>query len=183
MNAAAFVVGPREGPGAVLFDLAQALGFASVLPYRSVAEAQRHAEHTPVCFFLFAEVSDVRRLAAPARAIRFSAGRRVRFSPLIYFSRSPSMETIRACIAMGFDDVITGPFRPARVAPRLMRQLDTELVYYETSTYFGPDRRRRDEERTGQPDRRGGGHFRRLEIVRHISTGVNVLSDDQQVML
>ena len=155
MNAAAFVVGPREGAGAMLFDLAQALDFLSILPFRSVLEAERVADHIPLCFFLFAEVQDVRKLVAPARAIRFAGGRRVRFSPLVYFSRNPSIETIKACISMGFDDVITEPFRASRVAPRLMRQVDTELVYYETSSYFGPDRRRRldDAEREKHPRR------------------------------
>ena len=183
MNAAAFVVGPREGAGAMLFDLAQALDFLSILPFRSVLEAERVADHIPLCFFLFAEVQDVRKLVAPARAIRFAGGRRVRFSPLVYFSRNPSIETIKACMSMGCDDVITEPFRASRVAPRLMRQVDTELVYYETSSYFGPDRRRRLDDRSGLPERRGEGQFRRLEIVRHASTGVNVLSDDQQIML
>jgi hypothetical protein len=183
MNAAAFVVGPREGPGATLYDLAAGVGFAVVQHYRSVAEVERQAALTPLCFFLFAEVADLRRLDSAAQAIRFSGGRRVRFSPMIYFCRNPSVEIIKRCIAMGFDDVVTAPFSRDRIAQRLMRQVDSEMVYYETSTYFGPDRRRRLEERADEPERRGDGQFRRLEIVRHLTTGVNVLRDDQQVML
>jgi len=177
MNAAALVVGPREGQGAILFELAHALGLMPVMQYRGVAEAERLAEHSPLTFFLFAEVDDVRRLAEPAQAIRFSAGRRVRFSPLIYFTAGPSMETLKACISMGFDDVIAGPLRPGQVGPRLQRQVETELVYYQTSTYFGPDRRSRLDDGEDDRERRGGGQFRRLEIVRHIATGVNVLRD------
>ncbi|MDR3471700.1 MAG: hypothetical protein P4M09_08435 [Devosia sp.] len=183
MNAAAFVVGPREGSGAALYDLAIGVGFTSVQYYRSVAEAERQATHIPLCFFLFAEVADLRRPEAAAQAIRFAGGRRVRFSPLIYFCRNPSVEIIRRCVAQGFDDVITAPFSLERIAPRLMRQIDTELVYYETSSYFGPDRRRQFEELPGQLERRGEGQYRRLEIVRHVATGVNVLRDDQRVVL
>ena len=50
---------------------------------------------------------------------RFSPSRKLRLSPLIYFSESPSHEGIRACAAMGFDDVVTLPFSRERVTARL----------------------------------------------------------------
>lgn len=178
MKAAAFVVGPPDGPGAALMDLARRLGFGSVLPYGGVQQAELQANRTPVCFFLFAAVPDVGTLRGVAEAIRFSPTRRVRFSPLIYFSESPSVETITRCINMGFDDVITMPFTRARVAERIERQIGQSHVYYETPGYFGPDRR----DRVTGPKRAGetrlGGQFRRLEIVRNLMTGVNVVRDD-----
>jgi hypothetical protein len=183
MNASAYVVGSRRGSGAAIYDLAQSLGFETVLPYGSVAEAERQAEETPLCFFLFAEVPDLASLASPAQAIRFSGGRRVRFSPLIYFCANPSVDVIQRCIGMGFDDVITQPFSRKRVAARLARQVDTALTYFETSTYFGPDRRRNSAEHIANAERRGDGQYRRLEIIRDLKTGVNVLSDDLQVVL
>ena len=183
MNACAYVVGPREGAGAIVYAIAETLEFDTIRPYQGVAEAERQEEITPLCFFLFAEVPDVRQLARPAQAIRFSGGRRLRFSPLIYFSANPSVDAIRQCISMGFDDVITQPFTRQRVVPRVMRQNDTELVYFETSSYFGPDRRTNTEERIAQEERRGDSQYRRLEIVRRPLTGVNVIRDDLQVVL
>jgi MFS family permease len=58
------------------------------------------------------------------------------------------------------------------------------MTYYETATYFGPDRRNR----TGGPERstgsdHGGGQFRRIEIVRNPDTGIDVISDDLQVVV
>ena len=178
MKAAAYIVGPLDGPGAALMDLGRRLGFSAVLPYAGVAQAEHQANHTPICFFLFAAVPDVGTLRGVAEAIRFCPSRRVRFSPLIYFSESPSVETITRCINMGFDDVITMPFTRGRVAERIDRQIGQSHVYYETPGYFGPDRRDRVTGLQRAAETRAGGQFRRLEIVRNLLTGVNVVRDD-----
>jgi hypothetical protein len=178
MKAAAFVVGPPDGPGAALMDMARRLSFSSVLPYAGVLQAEQQTNRTPVCFFLFAAVPDVSTLRGVAEAIRFYPSRRVRFSPLIYFSESPSVDTITRCINMGFDDIITMPFTRARVAERIDRQIGQSHVYYETPGYFGPDRRDRVTGSKRPAETRVGGQFRRLEIVRNLMTGVNVVRDD-----
>jgi hypothetical protein len=184
MNAAAFVVGPKDGPAAIVYDLAATLGFRTILPFAGVDDAERQAVQTPLCFFLFAEVPQLRQLTGPAQAIRLSPNFRVRFSPLIYLCRRAPLEMIRGLINMGFDDVITEPFSQQRVAPRLERQVETQLVYFETSSYFGPDRRHRDVSRH-DAERRGEGEFRRFEIVRHLSSSPDVVTHDhyQQIML
>lgn len=178
MKASAYVVGPLDGPGAALMDLARRLSFSSVMPYGGVVQAEQQSNRTPVCFFLFAAVDDVETLRGVAEAIRFCPSRRVRFSPLIYFSESPSVETISRCINMGFDDIITMPFTRERVAERIDRQIGQPHTYYETPGYFGPDRRDRVTAARRAAESRAGGQFRRLEIVRHLLTGVNVLRDD-----
>ena len=178
MRAYAYVVGPEDGPGAALMDMARGLGFAGVAPYTSIAQAEHQTVQTPVCFFLFAAVEEVARLRAVAEAVRFAPSRRVRFSPLIYFSESPSVEAIRACIDMGFDDIITMPFTQRRVADRIARQVGQNLVYYETASYFGPDRRGRGTAGDTAIEQRGIGQFRRLEIMRSLMSGINVLRDE-----
>ncbi len=175
MRACAFVVGPHDGPGAALADLARGLGFAAVQPYSSLAAAEAQAQQTPLLFFLFAAVDDVLVLKAAADAIRFSPSRRIRFSPLVYFSESPSLEAIRTCVEMGFDDVITLPFTPSRVAGRLDRLVDHTQVYFETADYLGPDRGAR------RTHARGNGLYRRLEIMRTVLGGVSVMRDEMQV--
>ena len=178
MKAAAYIVGPLDGPGAGLMEMAQRLDFAAVLPYAGILQAEHQANQTPVCFFLFAAVPDVASLRGVAEAIRFCPSRRVRFSPLIYFSESPSIDSITRCINMGFDDVITMPFTRIRVIERINRQIGTNLTYYETAGYFGPDRRDRVTAPRRAAESRVGGQFRRLEIVRNLLTGVNVVRDD-----
>lgn len=178
MQAAAYIVGPLDGPGVALMDLARGLSFSAVLPYGGVAQAAQQVNHTPVCYFLFAPVTDVGSLRSVAEAIRFCPSRRVRFSPLIYFAGSPSVESITRCINMGFDDVITMPFTRSRVAERINRQVGQSHVYYETPGYFGPDRRDRVTAPQRVAETRIGGQFRRLEIVRNVLTGITVLGDD-----
>ena len=182
MKAFAYVVGPRRGPAAAISDLATRMRFQSVIPYEGVRQLERQID-PPLAFVLFAETPDVNDFASAAQAIRFSSERRVRFSPLIYLCHGPSLETMRRLIDMGFDDVIIGPFAVTSVTARLKRQLDTPLTYYETSSYFGPDRRGRLAPDAGHERRGEGGSFRRLEIIRRVSTGISVVEDEDQVMI
>ena len=177
MQAAAFVIGPRDGPGAAVRDIAARLGFETVLSFTGLAQAEQQAARTPLLFFLFAAVDDPQTLKPAADAIRFSPGRRLRFSPLIYFSESPSLAAIRQCVGMGFDDVITLPFTDTRVASRSARQIDEPQVYFETASYFGPDRRRMRDD-AAHSGRGAGGQHRRIEIVRSVAAGVSVLRDE-----
>lgn len=181
MQAFAYVIGPDNGPRAALFDLARSLGFAGVAPFSSMAGAEQQNLLTPLCFFLVAATEDLRSLRGMADALRFSSVRRLRFSPLVYFAESPSAETIGACLNMGFDDIITMPFTLARVRERLARQVGRPLVYYETASYFGPDRRGRNGPTQAAHENRRGGVHRRLEIIRDPQRGAHVLRDDHIV--
>jgi hypothetical protein len=183
LNAAALVVGARNGATAALQELAHAIGFMPVERYAGFASAERQARETPLVFFLCAEVPDVETLKPTADAIRFSISAELRFSPLIYFSRSLSIESIRACIKMGFDDVIALPYKAGDLSERVFRQVGRTQIYYETATYFGPDRRNRLGNARSADSDHGGGQFRRIEIVRNAMTGVDVLRDDFQVVV
>lgn len=183
MQACAFVVGPEDGQGATLRSLARQIGFDAVYPYRNLADVERQSVSSPLIFILVCTVDDVHQLQHVATGIRASASQRVRFAPMIYFAESPSLEVIKACINMGFDDIITLPFTLTRVEERLERQVYRTVVYYETPTYFGPDRRNRLGQDAGHSARGTGGQYRRMELVRHPTTGINVLRDDFHVML
>lgn len=178
MRAYAYVVGAEGGPQAGLLDLARGLGFGGVSAFSTMGQAEQQAQTTPLCYFLFAATGDLATLRGVAEAVRFSKVRRLRFSPLIYFAESPSVDAINTCINMGFDDIITMPFTRKRVLERVARQVGQNLVYYETASYFGPDRRGRNGPQAVAHDNRTGGAFRRLEIVRSLISGVNVLRDD-----
>jgi hypothetical protein len=165
-------------------DLARAVGFDSVQRYQGLVRAERQSLKTPLVFFLCAPTRDVRTLKPMADAVRFSPSLKLRFLPLIYFAREPSLETVKQCIAMGFDDVIALPIVGADAGDRIARQIGRIQTYYETATYFGPDRRNRmggDPRSTGSDH--GGGPYRRIEIVRNPDTGIDVVSDDMQFVL
>jgi len=175
VQAAAFVVGPRDGPGAAVRDVASGLGFALVQPF--VDAAQAGGQPVPLLFFLFAAVDDPATLQPVADAVRAAPDPRLRFAPLLYFAESPSLAGIRRCAAMGFDDVVTLPFTRERVAARIARQLDTPQVYFETADYFGPDRRRWPGG-AAHSGRGTGGRHRRIEIMRSLSAGISILRDE-----
>lgn len=179
MKAYAYVVGPQDMAWTSLFSLAGDLGFAGVSSYRGLSQVEQQAGETPVCYFLFSAVPDLRQIQPVADAIRFSAARTIRFSPMVYCAEDPSMETIKACINMGFDDIVALPQTPEKLRRRLDRQIGHNMVFYETAGYFGPDRRNRVAALKPSPVvQRLGGPFRRLEIVRNLLEGVLVLRDD-----
>ena len=177
LNVSALVVGPRDGAGALLMDLARELGFARVERYRGLSSAERLAEATPLLFFLCAAVPDVQALRPTAETVRYASNPTVRFAPLIYFTHDPSVATIRPCVQMGFDDVIALPFVAGDLRARLARQVERQLVYYETTTYFGPDRRNGAREAPGPT----AGPFRRIEIIRRLASGIDIMTGGEQV--
>jgi hypothetical protein len=182
VRASAFIVGSGEEPVTALEALARSLGFAPIIRYTNMSAARRQVDETPLVFFLCAPVKDVSELKPLTNAVRFSDDMRLRFSPLIYFTPEPSVERIRACINMGFDDVIATPYAGGDLAERIGRQVGQTHIYYETATYFGPDRRNRVGPPRSSDSDHGGGQFRRIEIVR-TDAGVDVLRDDFQVMI
>lgn len=179
MKAYAYVVGPGDAAWQTLFDMAGDLGFAGVSDYRGLSQVEQQAGETPVCYFLFSATTDLRDIRPVADAIRFSSSRTIRFSPMVYCAEEPSMDTIMACINMGFDDIVALPQSGPKLRQRLARQIGHSMVFYETAGYFGPDRRNRVAALKPHPvTNRIGGPFRRLEITRNLLDGVSVLRDE-----
>lgn len=179
MKAYAYVVGPGDTAWQTLFDMAGELGFAGVSDYRGISQVEQQAGETPVCYFLFSAVKDLRDLRPVADAIRFSTARAIRFSPMVYCAVDLSVDTIMAGINMGFDDIVALPQSKPKLLQRLARQIGRNMVFYETPGYFGPDRRNRFTALKPNPVvTRVGGPFRRLEIVRNLLDGVCVLRDE-----
>ena len=177
MQATAIIVGEIGRSGARLWNLAEQIGFTAVLPYTGLPAAERQCATTPLLFFLFDAVTDISTLRPTAEAIRFSGSRSLRFSPMVYLDASPSLDAIRRCIDMGFDDVVTAPFSATRVGNRLRRLVGHPHVYFESAGYVGPDRKIN---LTAEP---GDGKYRRLEILRSAAGGVSIVSDELQVLL
>ena len=182
MQTTAFVVGPDEAPAAVIKNLARQIGFVPVLNYRGIADLERRMIAVPLAFILCPPVDRMDRLKPIVSEIRASADERVRYAPLVYFSEVPSLETIKAGIALGFDDIITMPVALKNVRERLAHQLNRPLTYYSTETYFGPDRRGRLPQGDSHERRGTGGTHRRIEIIRTLK-GVRVMQDDLQVVV
>ena len=181
MNASAFIVGPPSGAGTpALTELAHTLGFSKVSAFAGRSAAEKQSALTPLVFFFCAAVADLKSLKSTADGIRQSRSDAIRFAPLIYFARNLGLDTIRSCIQMGFDDVIALPFGDG-VNERIMRQTGRLQIYYETDTYFGPDRR--DRTASARDAVSDAGQFRRYEIMRSPEKGIVMLHDDFQLVI
>lgn len=178
MDAYAYVAGPDDDRCAALFDLVSGIGFSGVSSFRGIAQISEQTARNPICFILCSSVSDPRQLRSTAEAVRFSDLPRVRFSPLVYLTEQPSIETAVACVNMGFDDVVALPQSRAQLRERLEYQIGEMKVYYEASGYFGPDRRRNIVPRREGADARQGGPYRRFELIRDARAGISVMREE-----
>jgi len=80
----------------------------------------------------------------------------------------------------GFDDILTIPWVASSIKDRLAKQVNTKNIYYETNSYFGPDRCRYNLDE-GMRNANGplpSGHgYRRYEFIRNKFAGVQITQD------
>ncbi len=171
-------MGGNDAQVALINDLARDLGFRQVTPFSGLVHAEELTRKVPNNFFLFASDGELGPIKSQVQNIRNSTRPRVRYSPLICFIEVPLPMLISQCIQIGFDDILTLPWDPKQMMPRLRRQLNTQITYYETSNYFGPDRRRFGKKRS-TPARiyRESQGYRRIDIKRDTAHGVQILGD------
>lgn len=177
MQSAAFVVGPRDGAGAAIVELARDAGLSPVDYYSGPEQALAQARTTPVCFFLVSSTVPKSAISAFVTDIRHHPDRLFRFSPVLFVCEDPSPRTISFCLQAGFDDIIAPPFTPPKIRARMKAQLNTPHLYFQTPTYFGPDRRRGEADRDDAGNRRGEvGAVRMFEVKRDPGLGMRVLN-------
>lgn len=92
-------------------------------------------------FFIHYHLGDS-LMNAVISSIRGSSDLEVKFAPIILFTTDLSFEDYLNYIRLGFDDVITLPEKREMIKARLNNQVAHDIEYFETATYFGPDRRR-----------------------------------------
>jgi len=178
VQATAFIVGQEEGVSEGIMDLCMEIGFRAVVRFSKIEQAEQQVKRTPICYFLFSAEGDEEQFASVSKAVRFSRNRQVRFAPMVCFAENPSQSMVRMCIQEGFDDIVAPPFSAKRVARRFNSLLECRLMFYETPTYFGPDRRKRLGKLKSITSARGsGGKHRRIEITRNVDSGINILHD------
>lgn len=158
-------------------EIAHGVGFSSVLQYNSLAQVEKQSTQTPICFFLFEQVSDISQLNKIMKQLRTCKRHNVRFFPLIYLCDFPSPEIITQCISMGFDDIITKPTDEVGVKKRLSMQLERPLTYYETDGFFGPDRRRiAGKNQLKKTQQRGIEKCLQYKFERNTKEGISIIS-------
>ncbi|MCR9255042.1 MAG: response regulator [Alphaproteobacteria bacterium] len=76
-----------------------------------------------------------------------------RFMPFLMISGAVDFKTLNLCRDEGVSEFIAKPFSADTVARRLATAIDNPRPFISAPTYFGPDRRRREEEFVGDDQR------------------------------
>jgi len=166
----AFIVAPSPATSLQLERMAERVGFGDIV----TSFAPRALARGVTYFVLHYQLRD-----APMRAVidqvRDSQDPHTRYAPIVLFTDDCPVDRLLGYIKMGFDDVIALPEKREVLEARLGAQLNSDLAYFETDDYLGPDRRRmelsthRDERRTGTTP------FARLIIRRDPAQGVSLV--------
>jgi len=112
--------------------------------------------------------------------VRAHAELQVRFLPIIVLSETRAAQTIMFYLELGCDDIITMPLTAAALLGRLRRQVGHVRHYFETESYFGPDRRQNEFTRPRSNDTRGRGdhYFSHFTIERSLQRGISIIDTE-----
>lgn len=171
---AAVVLAHNSSEARPVLKLGQKVGFGMTEFY--AAQDDLIPEDMKVTFFLVHFALSDETKVAMLRSIRAYPADRVKLAPIILVSEDCSPSEYLAFIEMGFDDIICLPEKLEIIADRLLTQLNSNHLYIETSTYFGPDRRRMELSDMGRADRISTTHRHvRLVVHRSIEKGPEII--------
>jgi PleD family two-component response regulator len=137
----------------------------------------RPATPAKVKFFLVHyQMGDLAK-AALLKSVRSSRDDDLRFSPVVLIIDDCSFEDVLKYIDMGFDDVISLPEKAEVLHGRLSSQINASVVYIQTTSYLGPDRRRMELELRSDHQRQGEFKHSRLTIRRDTALGTKVVGE------
>lgn len=169
----AVVVG-YEGDSRNLVLLAHKAGFGSVQELNEAPEIKR-PEFTLTYFLINYLLSDETK-SRLIRRLRRSPSAKIRYAPIIAIGGDVEFEVVLRHIGLGFDDFVCLPEQINLVTNRLISQLDQPQVYFETATYFGPDRRRMEAPAPAHRLRQSTAHSHtRVTLKRSVKHGIEIL--------
>jgi PleD family two-component response regulator len=170
----AYLIGKTPTQIAELRRVAQRAGFtncADLLTGEGTIDANCPVRY----FFVHFRVADEEILSTMA-AVRGSTDDNTRFSPFVMIIDDCDYEIILKYIRYGFDDVISLPEKADILAHRIEALLRTEHTYFETRTYFGPDRRRLEiSPDIGDRRNSSGGKHTRYRFTRDPEAGILIM--------
>ncbi len=152
-------------------------GFKETRPFPKSPAILTQFRHGPLPFvFIDSGIApaDIKRSFA---AVRAHADVNIRFLPIVVLTESRDANSILRFIELGCDDIVTMPLTAASLIERLKRQVGSPRDYFQTDTYFGPDRRQHDFSHSKTHEDRGKGDhfFRHFSIQRHLQHGISII--------
>jgi hypothetical protein len=170
----ACLVGETAGQRRTLETLAIRTGFGSINVDESGAGFPDKADRRLSFFFFHCQVgSDLLR----ATLKRIRTDDQLRFSPSVLIVGECSESDALRYINLGFDDIVVLPEAAKILERRFTNQMAAPVPYFETGTYFGPDRRRsqRLSSASQHPGRGQGEHRHVRYLVQRAPAGVEIL--------
>ncbi|MGV8830889.1 MAG: hypothetical protein ACOH2N_02855 [Devosia sp.] len=169
----AIVVAKNEKDGEALMRLAERLRFGKMIAYTPALKPDVFS-HRLVFFLVHFDFDDAARKQM-LNSLRHSGSVSLCYAPVVIFLRDASVEQVRSCIEMGFDDVLNVPAEGPDIAMRLASQIGREQLYIETRNYIGPDRHRMDHIEPTPRTRQAEEPHARLIILRTVQDGVHIV--------
>lgn len=171
----AILVAEDKAAVGLLQHIAASAGFRAI---ESVLNpGARPAVPAKVKFFLVHYKMGDPAKAALLRSVRASRDDDLRFSPVVLITDDCSFEDMLKYIDMGFDDVISLPEKAEVLHGRLSSQVNADVIYIQTTSYLGPDRRRMELDWRPDPLRQGEFKHSRLTIRRDTTAGTKVVGE------
>lgn len=156
-----------------LDSLARRTGFADVRGDSSHAGFPE-AGDCRLPYFLFHCQIGHKLLHSAIGRIRADPGHR--FCPAVLVAGECSETEVVRYINLGFDDIVVLPEAARVLERRLGSHFDSPVSYFETASYFGPDRRRSLRLTTpARPHGRPGDHSHIRYLIQRTTDGVEVL--------
>lgn len=179
-NSIAYTIAPsREGHWR-LAELTEQSGFVRTAVYKNVhLLSQQRGALLP--FGVVEGAMSLDMIKETLNDIRSFPEIDICYMPMVLVTDKTNMDFIGACINAGFDDILALPCRTTAFTRRIKCQMETQLLYYRTETYFGPDRRRGQVKANGMQRRAGGaGHnFEKITIRRSRRSGIKIISHEK----
>ena len=170
----ACLVGETAAQRRTLETLAIRTGFGSINLDESGAGFPDKADRRLPFFFFHCQLSND-LLRGSLNHIRTDD--RLRFSPAVLIVGECSESEALRYINLGFDDIVVLPEAAKVLERRFTNQMAIPVPYFETATYFGPDRRRsqRLASASNHPGRGSGEHRHVRYLVQRAPAGVEIL--------
>lgn len=163
-----------------MYNLMRQAGFKDTRQFPNNGSMLSEFRHGPLPFIFVHSTLPIALAQTSFLAVRTHPDVSLRFLPIIVIAEKCDTRKLLQFIQLGCDDIITMPLTAANILTRLKHQVGVGKDYYQTETYFGPDRRQHKitVNRTHSGRGKGDHFFRHFLIQRHVTRGITILNTE-----
>lgn len=163
-----------------MYNLMRQAGFKDTRHFPNNGTMLSEYRRGPLPFIFIHSSLPLERAQNTFMTVRTHPDVSLRFLPIIVISEGCDTQKLLRFIQLGSDDIITMPVTAASILARIKHQIDMPKDYYQTETYFGPDRRQHKitKHKTHSGRGKDDHFFRHFLIQRHAARGITILSTE-----